>query len=443
MLSKELNKLITETGPGTSGGALFRKYWQPVALRRELPAQGEPMHVRILSEDLVLFREETGAVGLLGLRCPHRGADLSYGRVEEGGIRCLYHGWLFSRDGTCLERPNVPQGKEARSSFKHVAYPCIEVGDAILAYLGEGLPPPVPNYEFLTAPDGYRFSHKFYHECNYLQANEGNLDPSHTSFLHRNDIRPGAYARIPGTSSVVDDLFQAQVNPVIDCEATRYGLRIYSMRRLSNDKNYVRVTNFLMPNIAAIAAFEGRSGQGGYTASWHVPIDDTSHFRYDFVFQERGKVDPAFYAQSIDAETDGFSLRRTERNRYMQNRAEMKGGTFSGMGTFFPAQDAFAVQSQGPIQDRSKERLGPSDAAIVASRKMLIDAIRGIENGVAPPNCAPSDVENWYPDLIVLSEAIDSNTNARDYVMHKISERRAGRLPMQCMPNPSSTVKER
>lgn len=423
MLSSELNKLLTETGPGTPAGILFRKYWQPVALRSELPSGGAPMHVRILSEDLVLFRDDRGELGLLGLRCPHRGADLSYGRIENGGLRCLYHGWLYDRHGQCLERPNIPEGKGAKVSFKHLSYPCVETGDAILAYLGDGAAPPVPNYEFLLAPDGFRFSHKFYHECNYLQANEGNLDPSHTSFLHRNMVRPGSYAQIPGTSTVVDDLFQAQVNPTIDCEQTRYGLRIYSSRRLPDGKNFLRVTNFLVPNLSAIAGFEGRSGKGGYTASWHVPIDDTSHFRYDFVFQETGPVDPAFYLESIEAETEQFRLRRNQGNRYLQDRAQMKGNAFSGMGTFFPAQDAFVVQSQGPIQDRSHERLAPSDVAIIAARRLLIEAIRGVAEGKEPPNRALSAEENSYPDVVVMSEAIAAAASPREHVMRRISER--------------------
>jgi len=428
MLSATDNKLITETGPGTPGGAFFRRYWQPVALTRELGASGGPLPVRLLGEDLVLFRDETGAPGLLGLRCPHRCADLSYGRIEDGGLRCLYHGWLFDRHGTCLETPNEAEGSNYSDKIRHTAYPCREIGDVILAYMGPTPVPPIPDYQFLHAPDGYRFTHKFLHECNYLQANEGNLDPCHVSFLHGNSIRRAEFAKIPGTSSVVDDLYQAQRNPKLDYEETKFGLRIFSRRSLTDGNVYLRVTNFVTPNLAAIAGFEGRAGKGGYTASWHVPIDDTHHYRYDFTFQEDGPVDTAFYEASMAREADGFNFVRSPRNRFLQDRGEMNGTTFSGMGTFFPVQDGFVVQSQGAIQDRTKERLGTSDVIIIAARKILLKAIRAAAEGDAPPPMPATEEENDFSDLLVLSEAIPQATDPFAHVRRRIEEKRAARL---------------
>src|SRR5579884_2567691 len=136
MLTKEQNELLTRTGPGTPGGALLRRYWQPVALAEELPPDGPPLPVRVLGEDLVLFRDEYGRLGLLGLHCSHRGADLSYGRIEHGGLRCLYHGWLFDVQGRCLEQPGEPAGSTFKERIRHPAYPCREIGGLILAYLG-------------------------------------------------------------------------------------------------------------------------------------------------------------------------------------------------------------------------------------------------------------------------------------------------------------------
>jgi phenylpropionate dioxygenase-like ring-hydroxylating dioxygenase large terminal subunit len=182
---REENELLTRTGPGTPAGELLRRYWQPVALSEELPIGSAPLPVRLLSEDLVLFRDEDGKSGLLGIHCSHRGADLSYGRLEDGGLRCIYHGWLYDRTGRCLEQPGEPAGSTFYKRIRQTAYPCVECGGMILAYLGPGEPPPVPPYEFLAAPDDRRANTKIFHECNYLQAFEGTFDPQHLLFLHK------------------------------------------------------------------------------------------------------------------------------------------------------------------------------------------------------------------------------------------------------------------
>ena len=146
----------------------MRRYWQPAALSDELPIAGAPRPVRLLGEELVLFRDEQDQPGLIGLRCPHRGADLSYGRLEDGGLRCIYHGWLFDRQGTCLEQPGEPAGSTFHQRIKQPAYPCQEVGGIIFGYLGPGAAPLLPAYEFLTVPDEQRYVTKALHECNYL-----------------------------------------------------------------------------------------------------------------------------------------------------------------------------------------------------------------------------------------------------------------------------------
>ena len=185
MLTKEENDLLTQTGPGTPGGSLLRSYWQPAALSEELPPDGAPLRIRLLSEDLVLFRDDEGRPGLLGLHCPHRGADLAMGRVEHGGLRCLYHGWLFAIDGACLEQPSEPAENQFKHKVCHLSYPCQEVGGIVFAYLGPGEPPLLPKYEPFLVPPAHRYVTKMFHDCNCFQAVEGNMDPSHTSFLHR------------------------------------------------------------------------------------------------------------------------------------------------------------------------------------------------------------------------------------------------------------------
>src|SRR2546427_3965060 len=185
MITEQENNLLTQVGPGTPCGELMRRYWQPVALSEELPPGGAPLPVRLLSEDLVLFRDDQGRPGLLGIHCSHRGADLSYGRLEDGGLRCIYHGWLYDIHGRCLEQPGEPAGSTFHEKIRHIAYPCVERAGAIFAYLGPGEPPEFPDYEFLRdRPADSRIVTKWYHECNYHQANEGNIDTSHLSFLH-------------------------------------------------------------------------------------------------------------------------------------------------------------------------------------------------------------------------------------------------------------------
>ena len=199
MISREENRRLTQTDRGTPAGELLRRYWQPVALSQELPAGGAPVRVRILGEDLVLFRDDQGRVGLLGIHCSHRGTDLSYGRIEDGGLRCLYHGWLYDINGRCLEQPGEPGGGEHRDAIRHCAYPCKEIAGAIFTYMGAGKPPLFPNYEFLNASPDHLYVAKIFHECNYQQANEGNIDPVHLSYLHRFlEIRDESYRGVRG-----------------------------------------------------------------------------------------------------------------------------------------------------------------------------------------------------------------------------------------------------
>jgi phthalate 4,5-dioxygenase len=181
--------VLTHTDRGTPAGELLRRYWTPAALSEELPPGGAPIPVRLLGEDLVLFRDEQGRPGLLGLHCAHRGADLSYGRLEDGGIRCLYHGWLYDIQGRCLEQPGEPAGSTFHERVRQTAYPCRERSGVIFAYLGPSAPPLLPNYEFLTVPDEHVFAIKLFSACNYLQGHEGNVDLLHLSFLHHNTMR--------------------------------------------------------------------------------------------------------------------------------------------------------------------------------------------------------------------------------------------------------------
>lgn len=412
MTTAQQNKLLTETGPGTPGGDLLRRYWQPVALASDLKPD-TPLPVQIMSEALVLFRDPDGRPGLLGRACPHRCADLSFGRVEDGGLRCLYHGWLFDIRGHCLEQPAEPTSSKYKEEIRHTAYPCQEAAGVIFAYLGPGKPPMLPAMHFLTAAPPYVFQSKVHHRCNYLQANEGNIDPAHLSFLH-------AFHKPDGQRSAEYQKFQkAMIDnrcPAIVADRTRFGVRIYAERPVNEREKYVRITNFVFPNLGLFAGQGGRQSPGGYSAHWHVPIDDASHWRYDFVYHPRDVLDRESLQARVNEEVDeNYVPLRTPENRYLQDRREMKQSTFSGMGTYFPAHDLFAVQSPGAIHDRSREHSATSDVAIVKTRGMMLDAIKKMQNGEDPPLVIRSPNENVFNDIVITGSLIDAATNARDY----------------------------
>ncbi len=402
MLSSEENKLLTRTGPGTPGGELLRRYWQPTALSEELPPGGPPLPIQMLGENLVLFRDDQGRIGLLALHCSHRGADLSYGRIEDGGLRCLYHGWLYDIRGRCLEQPGEVEGGKNRGSVRHGAYPCMERAGVIFAYLGPAEPPLFPNYEIFSVPDDHRFAPtKCLHECSYLQANEGNIDPLHLSYLHRSAESAGPKRPVPGSNISHYALLARDLRPRIEAAPTDFGLRIYAIRKAEEERQYVRITNFIMPNLCAIA---GQTGQDGYQIDWHVPIDDRSHWKYTIVFRRSAPLTEKPRARR-DLTAD-YRLTRHSENRYLQDREEMKSKTFSGMGTNFLVHDAFAVEGQGAIADRTKEHLSTSDKAIVMARLMLLKAVRDVQQGSDPLHVIRDREKNTFSHLVVRDQVI-------------------------------------
>jgi phenylpropionate dioxygenase-like ring-hydroxylating dioxygenase large terminal subunit len=415
MLSKEHNDLVTQTGPGTPGGDLFRRYWQPVALAEELPPGGAPKPVRLLGEDLVLYRGKSGAPCLMELYCPHRGTDLIYGRIEGDALRCLYHGWLLDKDGRCLEQPGEPAGSNFKSRIRHPAYPCREAGGLILAYLGPGEAPPLPRLPIFAALRERVWVTKLLHECNYLQGNEGNVDPQHLSVLHR--------MTSPSTAAdermkQVDMLLGADLAPDLDTEETPFGFRIFATRSLGAQK-YVRVSNFIMPNCSA---FDGGPLHDpakvrpkpniGYWMHWHVPIDDRRHWKYAIVHCYDAPVDADYQRRSFESEMGpGYDTLRRRENRYLQDRAEMERLTWLGMGYSFYVHDRFAVESQGPIVNRSREHLGVSDRAVILMRRQLLEAIRDIEAGRDPPMTGRGAGVDPLRDLVVVSQNVPAESD--------------------------------
>ena len=372
----------------------MRRYWQPVALAEELPAGGPPIAVRILSEDLALFRDERARPGLLGIHCSHRGADLSYGRIEDGGLRCLYHGWLYDIDGNCLDQPGEPEGSTFKDKVRHLAYPCAESGGIIFTYMGPGEAPLLPAYEFLEVSEEHRYVSKYFQECNYQQGNEGNIDPQHNRFLHRHSF---------GRDTSTGGLSSHAAAPTIEVEETDFGLRLTNWHDTVEDegdeKRYLlRVSNFILPSLAA---FPGGIPAGeGHGVNWHVPIDDTHHWKFVINFNRVRPLDRARFGPDAQREiTEGYRLVRNPSNRYNQDREEMRTQSFIGMGPVFFVHDAFATQGEGAIQDRSAEHLGYTDKAIIAARHLMLRAIRDVQEGSDPPNVVRDPAANDYWQL--------------------------------------------
>ena len=409
MTTRDENALLTQTGPGTPGGELMRRYWHPIALSSELPPGAPPQPIRLLSEDLVLFRDEAGRVGLLGILCSHRCADLSYGRIEDGGLRCLYHGWVFDVEGRCLEQPAEPPESKYKDEIRHPAYPVIERAGMIFTYLGAGTPPLLPDYEFLRADRDHLFLQKAILDCNYLQSLEGDIDPSHLSYLHR-PIRRIDSRNVPGSDKSADQYYREDGRPKLEAERTDYGVRIYSVRNSGEKGKYVRITNFILPNKAAIIGNEGRVGEG-YSIHWHVPIDDETHYRFDFIFNRVRRVERERYEAETAREIRDHRYIRNQANRYKQDREKQKTENFTGMGNYFPVHDAFATETPGRIHARENEHLGVSDTCIVVARRQLLNAIEEVQAGRDPGHVVRSPVQNDMSHIVVVSEIVPHNVD--------------------------------
>jgi phthalate 4,5-dioxygenase oxygenase subunit len=390
MLSVEQNDLITRTGPGTPAGALMRRYWQPAALVDELARNRPVKAVRLLGEHLVAFSDDKGRYGLIARACPHRGTDLSYGRLEDGGLRCAFHGWLFDVNGRCLETPAEPEGSRLCDNIRQRAYPVVEKSGILFAYMGPGQPPPFPNFDCFVAPSTHTFAFKGMIECNWLQSLEVGIDPVHTSFLHRffhdEDPKQG-YGKLFRDKSIDSEvpmtrLMREHTRPQIEVEPTDYGFRIVTLRRISDASTHVRVTNLLFPH-----AFHIPMSSEMTITQWHVPIDDVKHYWYAIFTSFGAPVDKdEMRRQRLELyQLPDYVPRKNRSNDYGFDPHEQAHDTFTGMGADINVHDQWACESMGAIQDRTQEHLGQSDKAISAYRRILRIAIEQAGNGGKPP----------------------------------------------------------
>ena len=391
MLTAEKNKLITETGPGTPCGAFMRRYWQPAALAEELDGPRPVKRVRLLGEDLVLFRDPAGRYGLLHRHCAHRGADLAFARCEDGGLRCPFHGWLYDVSGACLEQPAEPAGSTFHLKVRQPAYPCVERSGIVWAYLGPGEPPEFAGFDCFEAPETHVFAFKGLWSCNWLQALEVGIDPSHASFLHRffedEDVSGAVYGRQFRAATIGADIPMTRLmrdvpNPVLDYKETTYGLQISTMRAINENVVHGRVTNMLFPHAFVIPLSREMT-----ITQWHVPIDDTHCYWYAIFTSFGAPVDKAVMrAQRLQAHTlPDYVPMAGRANDWGYDPDEQAAETFTGMGQDINVHDQWAVESMGAIADRTKEHLGYSDRIITAARRMIFRAIDDVGEGRDPP----------------------------------------------------------
>ncbi len=400
---------LAHTDRDTPAGDLLRRYWQPVALESELG--NDPLPVRILGEDLVLFIDDQGRAGALDRRCAHRCADISLGRIEDGGIRCPYHGWLFGVDGQCLDQPAEPS-KTAKNRVKARSYPLQKAGDAYWIYMGPGEPPLFPDYPALRGSSDYRYVTKWRGDCNWMQGHEGNIDPVHTSYLHKIELSTEDMKARWG-------VFANNAMPAITIEDTRFGIRLYTLRPLGHgEKQSLRVTNFVMPNACAVGGFEGDLGHGGATMLWDVPIDDEHHWRWEFIFHKTGKLNRAALEAQYNAEKlpGTHVMWRTKDNNYAQARNQMSGATYAGLGPCFSVHDIVITNSQGAIHNHEEEHLSSSDIAIVRARRLLHEAAQAVANGQDPRGVVRDTTEQTFNDLIVITDEVSAGFNRAEYV---------------------------
>jgi 5,5'-dehydrodivanillate O-demethylase len=389
MISREENELLTRVGRGTPAGELLRRYWYPVAVAAELSAETPTKFVRILGEHLVLFRDRMGRVGLIGDHCPHRGASLLYGRVEERGIACAYHGWLFDTQGDCLECPAEPVGSKFPLTVKHTAYPVQKFIGLYWTYMGPEPLPLIPRYDLWVRKDGRRkIILQPQLDCNWFQAMENSVDPSHLQILHQALIGKGRDIRST-TRGLTDDVKD------FDFYEVPYGL----MKRRTYKNGLTDQHPLIFPNILRQAN----------ATQIRVPIDDT-HTRIFFV-----RFEPTEDGRELadqDEEPPVAAMKP-----YKDPPDALHPFTRFDMMADVQAQDHMAWETQGPISDRTSERLGTADRGIVKLRGMMKREIEKVRKGLDPMGVIRDPAGNVMIDT-GLSESLrgpEFRTDMRDF----------------------------
>ena len=392
MLKKEINDLLTQTGPDTSMGALFRQYWLPALLAEELPENdAPPVRVKILSERLIAFRDSEGQYGLMDEFCAHRGVSLWFGRNEECGLRCSYHGWKYDVTGQCVEVPSEPPESSFAENVKLRSYPLVKVGDILWTYMGDpATQPPPPEFEFIQVPPEQTYTSKRWQECNWMQALEGGIDSSHVSFLHSGALHSDPLFK--GTRGNQYNL--SDYRPYFEVAETDGGLFIGARRNAEDGHYYWRITPWVMP------AFTIVPPRGDHPVHGHfwVPIDDENCWVYSFDYHptrplttdELSNMKAGFGVHSENIPGTYRAMANKDNDYLIDREAQKRRESYSGV-KGIAMQDASLQESMGPIVDRTKERLVPTDTGIVKARLKLRRAALALrDEGVRPPGVDPA-----------------------------------------------------
>jgi phthalate 4,5-dioxygenase len=392
-------ELITRTGPGTPMGALMRQYWIPALMARELAPDGPPVRIVLLGEKLIAFRDSSGRVGVMDHRCPHRCASLFFGRNEENGLRCVYHGWKYDVDGQCVDQANLPLHQVFKDKVRAKAYLTRERNDVVWVYMGDPeRAPDLPPFEACFAPAeriGLRFVQR---RCNWLQAVEGDLDTSHVGLLHFGAARPGANLDDSHKDIVVNRA------PEYKVAETAHGLTYGAYRPSATVEGgtYWRVAHYLFPFwiMPPVTSLEHNIMVRAF-----VPMDD-EHCMFvgfeslSYVRQnDRNRFSGAHIRDHLHPNTTDwygrFRMVECEENDYLIDRNEQQTKSFTGIDGIH-TQDQTVTESMGGIVDRSLENLAPSDIAIARHRRMLLNTVRAFEAGKRPPS---ADNARLYADV--------------------------------------------
>lgn len=378
MLSAADNKLITSVGPGTPMGEVFRRLWMPIMGSEDLPVpDGPPVRLRILGENLVSFRDTNGVIGVLQAACPHRRAKLFWGRNEECGLRCAYHGWKFDVNGQCVDTPSEPV-ETFKDHIRAKSYRAVERGGLVWLYMGpEEQEPPFPHFPWLDIPEAEMQASSWLQRSNWLQSVEGDFDSAHVSFLHSwLDPDAGPPAFIPGYRQYIS----VDKAPKLTIQETAYGFVYGGRRSIGDDQYYWRATQWVAPAGSQVA--------GGESMRFLTPIDDEHSVSCSVRRGEAGGAREELPLAAF-ALPDGYiiDVRQPEKgpeNDFEIDREVQRSRTFSGIPGGARDQDRAMTETMEPVLDRSDEHLGTTDLAIVAMRRRLLDMARDLERGVAP-----------------------------------------------------------
>jgi nitrite reductase/ring-hydroxylating ferredoxin subunit len=425
VLSPEQNEKLCRVGPGTLMGAALREYWLPAVLSEEVAAGGDPLRVRLLGEDLIVFRDSSGRVGLLGNHCAHRGASLFFGRNEEAGLRCVYHGWKFDTTGQCVDMPNEPREFNFRERVRAVAYPTVERAGVVWAYMGPRTdPPPLPDIEWNLVPEQQRYVTKRVQDCNWAQATEGGIDPSHSGFLH-------APLHLDLSTASPRERYRLDKHPHFSLLETAYGLRI-GARRVADDAHYFwSITHFLMPfyNAFNSGGQDPQPSVGGF--AW-VPIDDYTTMAWCFSWNplrplgddEHGDnprvrsgvhLPPSARLPVSTGPGGAWRPLANRSNDYLLDREAQRTRRFFGV-PGISGQDAAVQESMGRIADRSIEHLGSSDGALIRVRRLWLQAAEDAERGVTPVGVDSPESYRVRATGFVLERDADWMAAATDWI---------------------------